>query len=100
MVKLIAVYRHPEDVEAFERHYREVHVPLARKMPHLERLEVSRVYDAPGGSHDVYLIAEMIFPSRQALDEALSSPEGKAAGKDLMTFAKGIVSLYMAEVDA
>ncbi|MBT9281885.1 EthD family reductase [Hydrogenibacillus sp. N12] len=101
MVKLIAVYRRPDDIEAFERHYREVHAPLARSMPGLQRLEVNRVYGIPGGGDsDVYLIAEMLFSSREALEAALASPEGRAAGKDLISFARGIVSLYLAEVEA
>jgi len=98
MVKLVALYRKPADPEAFERHYWEVHLPLARKMPGLQRVEVSRVTGAPGGEPPYYLMAEMYFADQAALDAAMKSPEGRAAGKDLMGFAGDLVTLYTAEV--
>mgnify|MGYP001079773169 FL=1 len=98
MVKLVAIYRKPEDPQAFDKHYFEVHAPLAEKMPGLIKLEVNKVYGAPGGESDLYLIANMYFESKEALLEALSSPEGRAAGKDLRGFAGQIVSMHFAEV--
>ncbi|MBO8162569.1 MAG: EthD family reductase [Brevibacillus sp.] len=98
MVKLIAVYRKPEDVEAFDQHYFNVHAPLAAKMPGLIKLEVNKIYGGPMGESDLHLIAEMYFESKEVLMAALSSPEGKAAGKDLMGFAGKLVSMHFAEV--
>lgn len=98
MVKLVAIYRKPEDVEAFDKHYFEVHAPLAEKMPGLIKMEVSKVIGAPGGESDLHLIAEMYFESKDALLEALSSPEGRAAGKDLRGFAGPIISMHIAEL--
>ncbi len=98
MVKLVAVYRKPEDMEAFDRHYFEVHSPLAAKMPGLIKMEVSKVYGSPAGESDLYLLCDMYFETKEALKEALSSPEGRAAGKDLMGFAGKIVSMHFAEV--
>ncbi|WPD18896.1 EthD family reductase [Thermaerobacter composti] len=98
MVKLVALYRQPQDREAFDRHYREVHLPLARRMPGLRRVEVARITGAPGGSSPYYLMAEMYFDDAASLEAALQSPEGRAAGKDLMGFAGEIVSLHIAEV--
>ncbi|MFD2370534.1 EthD family reductase [Brevibacillus sp. GCM10020057] len=98
MVKLVAVYRKPEDVEAFDKHYNEVHAPLAAKMPGLIKMEVSKIYGAPMGESDLHLIAEMYFESKEALLEALSSPEGRAAGKDLRGFAGSLVTMHFAEV--
>lgn len=98
MVKLIAIYRKPENVEAFDQHYNEVHAPLAAKMPGLLKLEVNKIYGTPMGESDLHLIAEMYFDTKEALMQALSSPEGKAAGKDLMGFAGKVVSMHFAEV--
>lgn len=98
MVKLVAIYRKPEDIEAFDKHYNEVHAPLAEKMPGLIKMEVSRIYGTPMGESDLHLIAEMYFESKEALMEALSSPEGRAAGKDLRGFAGQVVSMHFAEV--
>ena len=40
MVKLVALYKKPADVSAFETHYKEIHTPLTKKMPGLKKLEV------------------------------------------------------------
>lgn len=99
LVKLIALYRQPEDRDAFDRHYGEVHTPLAEKMPGLKKLEVTRIVGDPmGGASEWYLMAEMYFTDRQTLDAAMASPEGKAAAKDLMGFAGKIVTMVIGEV--
>lgn len=100
MIKLIALYRKPDDVEAFERHYFEVHAPLASKMPGLRRMEVARITGSPAGKSDYHLVAELYFDDRAAGDAAMASPEGRAAGKDLMGFAGKWVHLMWAEVRA
>jgi uncharacterized protein (TIGR02118 family) len=100
MVKLIAVYSKPDDVAAFERHYREIHLPLARKMPGLKRCELGWVRNAVGGGEPRYhLVAELYFEDRAALKAALSSPEGGAAAKDLMGFAGKLVHMMIADVE-
>jgi len=99
MVKLIALYRKPADVAAFEQHYREIHTPLAKKMPGLRKIEVARVYGSPGGEPKFYMATEMYFDNKDALMAALSSPEGKAAGKDVMSFAADIIHMMFAEID-
>ncbi len=97
MVKLVALYRKPADVQAFDRAYFETHIPLVSKIPGLQRVDVSRITGAPRGEPDFYLIAEMVFPDKETMDRALSSPENQEAGKNLMTFARGLVSFMYAE---
>ncbi len=96
-VKLIALYKKPDDELAFLEHYHEVHMPLVMKTPHLVKTEINRVTCAPFGEPAYFLIAEMHFPDRDRLDEAMASPENRAAGKDLMSFAKELVTLLIAE---
>lgn len=98
MVKLVAIYKKPENVEEFDQHYNEVHAPLAAKMPGLVKLEVNQVYGGPTGESNLHLIAEMFFETKEALQNALASAEGRAAGKDLMGFAGKIVSMHFAEI--
>jgi uncharacterized protein (TIGR02118 family) len=100
VVKLVALYKKPADVAAFEKHYREVHTPLARKMPGLKRLEVSHITGSPAGEAKFHLLAEMYFESHEAMKAALASPEGKAAGKDVMSFAGDLVHMMFADVSA
>ncbi len=99
MVKLLALYRKPEDPQAFDRAYFDTHVPLVKKVPGLLRIEVNRVTGAPRGEPDLYMIAEMVFPDKETMDRAMASPENQAAGKNLMGFARGLVTfLYTEEV--
>ena len=98
MVKLIALYRTPEDKAGFDNHYDEIHTPLVKKMPGLRKLEVARITGAPIGEPKHYLIAEMYFDSKDALDTALASSEGKATGRDLMSFAANLVTMFYAEL--
>ncbi len=99
MVKLVALYKRPVDIAAFDKHYRETHTPLAKKMPGLRRLEVSRFTGSPMGEAKFHLMAEMYFDSHEALKAALASPEGKAAGKDVMSFAGDVIHMMFADVE-
>ena len=96
MTKFIALYKRPEDPEAFDRHYREVHMPLLIKTPGLERAEFMHVSGVMGDS-PYYGIAEMYFVDAAAFKTASRSPEWRAAGKDLMEFAGSIVTLLVGE---
>lgn len=96
-VKLIAMYKQPEDEAAFLSHYNDVHMPLVAKTPHLQKAVVNRVTGSPMGEPAYFLIAEMHFPDRARFDEAMASPENRAAGKDLMGFARHLVTLLVAE---
>ena len=94
MAKLIVFYRTPRDPAEFDRYYAQVHIPLAKTIPGLRRLEVTRVTGAPSGASDLYLIAELYFDNAAAREAALASNEAKATEADLSKFAEGIVSVY------
>ncbi len=97
MVKLIALYRKPADPAAFDQAYFGTHIPLVNKIPNLRRVDVSRVIGAPRGEPEFYLIAEMCFDDKATMDAALASPENAEAGKNLMGFARGLVTLMFAD---
>ena len=99
MVKLIALYTHPDDPAEFDRRYFEEHLPLARALPGLERLVVNRVTGAPRGEAPYYVIAELHFPDRATMDAALASEESRQANRSLK-FAAGLVTLVFAEEHA
>ncbi len=99
MVKLVALYRTPEDPAAFDKHYFGIHTPLVQKWPGLLRLEVAKVTGAPIGEPKQYLMAEMYFQDETAMQNALRSPEGKATARDVMEFAGSLVSMFFAEIN-
>ena len=95
-VKLVAIYDTPEDRSAFDKHYDEVHTPIAKSVPGLSDIRITRTPTRLMGEADVYLIAELIFPDQATFDAAMASDENKAAGRDLANFSKGKVSLFVA----
>lgn len=42
MASLVVMYGTPGDAAAFDRYYRETHIPLAKTIPGLRRYEISR----------------------------------------------------------
>ncbi|MFG6115905.1 EthD family reductase [Thalassobacillus cyri] len=98
MVKMIALYKHPEDKEKFDEHYFNTHAPITAKIPGLREMKVTRVTGSPmGGEGKYYLMCEMYYDSYDALQEAMKTDEGKASGKDLMGFAGDYVTLMVGE---
>jgi uncharacterized protein (TIGR02118 family) len=97
MIKLIALYTKPADVEAFEQHYTQIHIPLVEKIPGIRKTEWSRMTAAPTGEAPYYMMYEMYFDNMEAYKIAMKSEENKAAGKDLMSFAKDVVTFMVAD---
>jgi len=98
VIKLIALYRKPDDPEAFFAHYRDVHTPLVRRLPGLERLVLDRVTaDAFGAEPAYVLIAEMHFADRETFKNAMRSKENAAVAEDLGGFARGLATVLIAE---
>jgi uncharacterized protein (TIGR02118 family) len=80
ITKLIVAYPHPLDVEAFEKVYREEHVPLAvAKLTGKTKMVATKVLGSPQGTSPFYRIAEVYFPSMRALETCAASPGAKEA---------------------
>jgi uncharacterized protein (TIGR02118 family) len=95
--KLILIFRPPLDPTIFERRWSEEFVALAERMPGLRRVSLARAYGGPAGATEVYLVHEFYFDDAEALQQAMTSPEGQQAGRALMGFAARQVSLTFAE---
>lgn len=94
MFQLTALYNHPEDAAAFDKHYDEVHAPLAKKIPGVARVTVSRPAPGPDGAQPPYhLVAVLEFPDASAFQAGMGGPEGQAAVADLDNFAGAGVTL-------
>jgi uncharacterized protein (TIGR02118 family) len=86
MVRFLVLYDQPEDPETFDRHYREVHIPLARKLPGLRRYTISRnARSVRGGEY--YLVAELDWDDIEALQRDFQSPDGQATAADVQELA-------------
>lgn len=83
MARMIAIYKTPEDKEAFDKHYLEVHIPLAKKLPGLIKYDVSlNPIMSTTGHSETYLIGTLHFESLDAIKEAFASETGKACAAD------------------
>ena len=86
MARFLVLWDTPEDPDGFERHYREVHIPLVKKIPGIRRYTFSRDM-VPVRGDRYYRIAEVDFDDLTALRQAFASPEGRAAASDVDTLA-------------
>jgi uncharacterized protein (TIGR02118 family) len=90
MARLVVLYKTPKDPGAFDKHYFEKHVPIAKKIPGLRKYEVSRGPVAtPAGPSGLHLVATLYFDDMGAIQKAFASPEGQAAAADVQNFASG-----------
>ena len=100
MAQVLVLYNHPEDPAAFDRYYRQTHIPLAQRIPGLRSYVISAgPVQALAGSAP-YLVAVLTFNSMADLSAALASPEGQAAAADLPNFASGGATLLIYDSQA
>ncbi len=96
MARLVVMYKTPKDTAAFDKHYFDKHVALAKKIPGVRKYEVSRgTVATPGGPSGYHLVAILQFDDMAAIQKGIGSPEGQAAVADVGTFAAGGVDIYM-----
>ena len=74
--------------EEFHRFLREVHGPLALKIPGLRRYVQNHVVADAKRNHPGWsAIVELYFDDREAMEAAWATPEGEAATADVGKFA-------------
>jgi uncharacterized protein (TIGR02118 family) len=87
-VKLVVLYTQPDDPDSFDQHYLDVHMPLVAKIPGLQRAETGSFTAAPDGGEETYhRMAELYFADQAALEQALGTPEARAASADYREIA-------------
>src|ERR1700681_4948048 len=78
--KLVVIYPRPKDVDAFENIYQTEHVPLAvARLSGKTKMVATKILGSPQGTPPFYRIAEVYFPSMQALEECAASEGCKEA---------------------
>jgi len=95
---VLVLFNTPTDTAAFDAHYTETHLPLARQIPGIRSMTLSAgPIGTPQGPAPYYMIAQLGFESMAALQVTLTSPEFGAAGADLENFAGAGVTVLMYE---
>ncbi|MFE3060191.1 EthD family reductase [Nocardia sp. NPDC059239] len=93
-------YGKPVDPAAFDEYYWTKHIPLANKVPGLADYTYSKCTSLDGSEPAYYAVARLQFDTEDDLQKALSSPEMRAAGKDVRNFATGGVTMYVQNVES
>lgn len=98
MYRLSALYGRPTDPAAFDAYYRDVHLPIARKMRGLTGWTLTWPSSQDGGDlASIHLVADLYAEDAAAMQRILDSPEGQAARDDLANFVTGGVTFVSGE---
>jgi uncharacterized protein (TIGR02118 family) len=99
--KVIVLYPAPRDQRTFDRAYTQDHVPMVtpQNFKGIERFVASRVVGtADGSAPPFYRLAELHFPSMEALQAAVASPSAqKVVGHAISISTGGAPSVLVAE---
>jgi uncharacterized protein (TIGR02118 family) len=89
VARFIALYPRPDDVDGFEQHMSEVHLPLVERWPDADAVTVSRVTGTPRGADAPYhLVVTVDYPDDDTMRASLVSEPAREAGKDAMGLAE------------
>jgi uncharacterized protein (TIGR02118 family) len=98
MYRLTVCYGRPTDPAAFDKHYAEVHVPLASKIPGLVAYNGSTVRSMDKSEPAYYYVTTLDFATADDLKAGVRSPEMGKAVEDVPAFATGGVTMFSQEV--
>ena len=77
--KLIVIYPRPKDVEAFDKAYADEHVPMAvNNFAGKTKIVATKFLGAPDGPAPFHVMAEVHFPTMEALQACAASEAGKS----------------------
>jgi uncharacterized protein (TIGR02118 family) len=96
--KIVVMYPQPTDAEAFERAYANEHVPMAVpvfKAAGVTRAVLTKTLGAPDGTAAYYRMAEIHFPSLEALQACATSADGQAVLADAHRISSGGAPVVM-----
>lgn len=95
-MKLVVIYPRPRDVGAFEQVYQNEHVPMAvAKLSGKTKIVASKVVASPQGIPPFYRIAEVHFPSMEALQACAASEGGKQTLAHAVSISSGGAPIFL-----
>jgi uncharacterized protein (TIGR02118 family) len=96
--KIVVLYPTPKDAAAFERVYRDEHSPMVTPttFPGLTRFVASRITGTADGSPAPFArVAELHFPSLQALQAAAGTDGAKRAVAHAVSISTGGAPVFL-----
>lgn len=101
MHKITVLYHHPHDTAAFEKYYNETHLPMAKQMAGISKVELTKFVRTPTGEEpEFYRMAELFFISEEQMVETMASPEGQDVINDTHNFATNGMKVLIGQVVA
>jgi uncharacterized protein (TIGR02118 family) len=95
-IKVIVIYPQPKDVNAFENAYNKEHIPMAvEKLKGKTKAVLTKVIGSPQGTAPFYRIAEIHFPSRQALEDCLASKGAQETVAHAISISSGGPPIFL-----
>jgi uncharacterized protein (TIGR02118 family) len=95
-VKLVVLYPVPKDVEAFETVYNRDHAPMAvDKLAGKTKIVATKVLGSPQGMPAFHRIAEIHFPSMDALQACAASEGGKQTIAHAVSISSGCATTFL-----
>jgi uncharacterized protein (TIGR02118 family) len=92
-IKLVVLYPIPQNPATFEQAYTSEHIPMvariARKLGRCTKAVYSRVLASPEGASPFCRIAELHYPSLEALQADFSTPEAQELGAHAASISTG-----------
>jgi len=83
VVRFVVLWSTPQDIEGFERHYREVHQPITARWPGVRSSSVTRFAGAPAGGDPAYhLMFVALLDSDADLAAMMKSEAVAESGRD------------------
>src|SRR3569833_1803302 len=96
MAELVVLYKTPKDAAAFDKHYAETHIPLAKKLPGLKKYAVSTgAVGSHAGPSGILLVGSFTFDSKKNNQKTNKSKANKTAAGDVPKFASGGADLLI-----
>lgn len=90
MANMTVIYKTPKNIEAFEKHYYNVHIPLAKQLPGLIKYEISKGnIISTTGNEETFLIGTLYFDSLDAIKKAFDTEIGRQCAADRKILAPG-----------
>ena len=67
------MYKTPTDPKAFDKHYSETHISIAKRLPGLRKYEISQgPVMTPGGPSSYHMVATLRFNDMAAIQQAFA----------------------------
>jgi len=94
------LYHAPADPAAFEAYYLGTHMPIAGRIPSVDKVVLLKGLPGPDGSAPPYYrLTQIWFADAATMAAAMASPEAQAATGDIPNFATGGATILVTEAE-